>query len=154
MAAGLMITRGSYWNLSEIARRFPSNATIAAGDLVNLESGQLEVLSTGDEVLGVAKEAMTSATTAGDVNVTPGLIVVMDNDNDGTTFASTHPGAAFDVTGGTGAQIVDTSTADDTAGGRTGQLRCLEYNPQGVGYDSDTSVGLFMIAECQFGIGA
>jgi hypothetical protein len=51
--------------------------------------------------------------------------------------------------GGTGAQLVDTSTA-----GTTGQLVCLEYNPQIDPVKEDTSYGLFMIQENVFTTGS
>ena len=65
---------------------------------------------------------------------------LVDNDNIGTTFGVTHPGTYFDVTGATAAQLVDTSTT-----GTTGQLLCLEYNPQVDPVKSDTSWGVFKI---------
>lgn len=152
MAAGLVIGRGSGLGFSDYIREFDSNATLAASDLVNLESGQLEVASTGDWIGGQVLEAATSSSTGVQVNVTRGLRVVMDNDNVGTTFAATHEGQRFDITGATGAQLVDTSTADATYTGPGGQLVCLEYNPQFVrgDLDTDTSVGLFMIYDSQF----
>jgi hypothetical protein len=72
----------------------------------------------------------------------------MDNDNDTTTFASTHVGGRFDVIGSTGAQLVDTNTVAQD-GSDSGQLFCIAYNPQGYGFNSDTSIGLFEIAEIQ-----
>lgn len=148
MAAGLVIPRGS--KLASIPKqilRFDSNATLAKNDLVNVESGQLEVAGAGDFLAGYVMQAATSSSSDVPVDVTPLQLVVMDNDNTGTTFAATHVGNYFDITGGTGVQIVDTSTAGATYTALAGQLICLEYNPQGVrsDLDSDTSVGLFIM---------
>lgn len=123
---------------------------IAANDFVTvLTDGQVEVAAAGEGIFGIALE---SASASGDtirvLRVHPGMVVMMDNDNVGTTFAATHVGARFDITGGKGAQLVDTSTAAQD-GTDSGQLFCIAYNPQGYGYDSDTSIGLFEIAEIQ-----
>jgi hypothetical protein len=73
------------------------------------------------------------------------MVVLMDNDNDTETFAATHVGEWGDFVGGTGAMIVNSDTLSTTKA----QLQCLAYNPQGFGYDSDTSIGLFYVAERQ-----
>lgn len=153
-----MIPKGSLVpGLAEVAREYDSNVTSAQFDLVNVQSGQMEIADTGETIAGYNndKTAVTSSSENVQIVVTPFMQVVMDNDNTGTTFASTHEGSVFDITGGTGAQIVDTSTvlAGSTVG-QSGQLICLEYNPQNVmdSLDSDTSVGLFMIREAQFGL--
>lgn len=67
---------------------------------------------------------------------------LLKNDNVGTTFAATHVGDYFDLTGNAGSQLVDTSTV-----GTTGQLVCLEYNPGIRGTDS--TYGIYAIAENQ-----
>lgn len=149
MAAGLAISRGSIFGISDFLMEFSSGATLAAGDLVNLESGELAAASASDFLIGQTTEAATSSSTGVAVNVTRGLKLIMDNDNVGTTFAVTHVGAGFDITGATGAQIVDTSTLDQTYTGLATHLRCLAYNPQDVGFDSDVSVGAFVIAQHQ-----
>jgi hypothetical protein len=69
----------------------------------------------------------------------------MDNDNDTDTFAATDVGNYYDIVGTTGIMQVDTTTH-----ATTGQLLAVEYNPQGFGADSDTSLGLFCIAETIF----
>lgn len=154
MAAGLIIPKGSLIpGLSETALAFDSNVTSAQFDLVNIQSGQVEIADAGERIAGYnnQKTAVTSASSDVEVVMVPFLVVIMDNDNDGTTFAATHVGDAFDITGGTGAQIVDTSTTTGLeATANSAQLACLEYNPQGVGYDDDTSVGKFMVREFQF----
>jgi len=123
---------------------------LAAGDLVNLVAGVLTVAGTGDFICGVVNEAALASATGVSVNIAPFLQGYMDNDNDSTTFASTHVGYGFDVTGTTGVMVVDTNTADNTEAAPVGQLVCLEYNPQERGFASDTSIGLFMIVEHQF----
>jgi len=123
---------------------------IAKNDFVTLlTDGQIEATATGEGIFGIALEA---ASASGDsirvLRAHPGMVVMMDNDNDSTTFASSHVGARFDTTGTTGAQLVDSSSAAQD-GTDAGQLFCIAYNPQGYGYDSDTSIGLFEIAEIQ-----
>ena len=136
--------------------KLEAHEAIAVNDFVTIVAdGQAECTDAGDPIFGIALEAATSA---GDIitvaRVMPGMQVMMDNDNSGTTFASTHVGARFDITGTTGELLVDTSTdAQVGGGGETGQLFCIEYNPQGFGLDSDTSIGIFEIAEIQ-GLGA
>jgi hypothetical protein len=156
MSAGLVIPKGSLISgLSEILLTVDSNVTGEANDLVNIQNGQIEIADPGERIAGYVaqSDSITSSSSDVPVNITPFMQVVMDNDNTGTTFVSTHVGENFDITGGTGAQIVDTSTVQGSEGtGTSGQLVCLEYNPQNVrdDLDSDTSVGLFMIREHQF----
>lgn len=129
---------------------------IAVNDFVTLVGdGKFECTDTGDPIFGIALEAATAEDDIITVvKVVPGMQIYMDNDNTGTTFAATHVGARFDITGATGAMVVDTSTAAQVGGGgETGQLFCLEYNPQGLGMDSDTSIGVYQVAEIQ-GLGA
>ena len=123
---------------------------IAVNDFVTiLTDGQAEVTAAGEGIFGIALE---SASAAGKkikvLRAHPGMVVMMDNDNVGTTFASSHVGARFDIAGASGAQLVDTSTAAQD-GTDAGQLFCVEFNPQGYGFDGDTSIGLFEIAEIQ-----
>lgn len=129
---------------------------VAVNDFVTIVGdGKAECTDAGDPIFGIALEAATAEDQIITVvRVVPGMKVRMDNDNTGTTFAATHVGARFDITGATGAMLVDTSTvAQVGGGGETGQLFCVEYNPQGFGVDSDTSQGIFEIAEIQ-GLGA
>lgn len=153
MAAGLVIPRGSaFTGIADHLIYRDSNVTGAQGDLVNIQSAQIEIVDAGEAIRGVLQEAVTSASTDAAIVATPWLLVVMDNDNTGTTFAATHVDALFDITGGTGAQIVDTSSVDTSVDNtQVGQLLCTEYNPQGIrsDLDSDTSVGMFMLAEQQ-----
>lgn len=134
---------GSRFSAPTLHKKYDGGGTFAKGDFVKLSSGELVVATAGDtNILGVALAAGTSSSVNVAVDVTPGLMVIMDNDNVGTTFAATHVGTKFDITGSTGAHLVDTSTT-----GTTGNLLCLAYNPQGYGFDTDTSIGLFSVDE-------
>ena len=152
MAAGLMYTRGSFYGLPEIIKKYDSNATIANGDTVVLKASQLEVGAAAETLLGVAIQAMTSSTVGGGVNCTPGLVVIMDSSSTG--IVATDAGKYFDTTGGTNAQAIDISTRETTYNG-AGTARafvCTLVNPQGVNpvLDSDVSVGEFVIVKHQF----
>ena len=134
---------GSRFGISPVLKKFTGGGTYAKGDLVMLTSGATVVATAGAEnLLGVARVAGASASTNLEVDITPGLLVIMDNDNVGTTFAATHVGTKFDLVGTTGIMQIDTSSTSTT-----GNLLCWEYNPQGYGFDSDTSIGLFQIDE-------
>ena len=133
-------------------KAFPGKAstTITKGDPVNIEAGYLNLAAAGERIIGMATETVTNgagANAAIQVIVDPMAMYIVDNDNDTTTFAVTHPGTYFDITGATGAVQVDTSTTSTT-----GQLLALEYNPQISPFASDTSIGLFMIAENQLSL--
>lgn len=127
---------------------FNAAGTFAASDFVMLDgsTGEVVVATASSSILGVAREAATSASTAVSVDITPYMVVLMDNDNVAETFAVTHVGEWGDFIGGTGAMQVDSNTLSSTKA----QLQCMSYNPQGYGFDSDTSVGLFLVAERQF----
>lgn len=76
------------------------------------------------------------------VHVDKDALYLLKNDNVATTFAATHVGSYFDLTGSAGSQLVDTSTTSTT-----GQLVCVGYNPAIRGTDS--TYGIFRIAENQ-----
>jgi hypothetical protein len=130
-----------------IHMEFNASGTFAANDFVIFDgsTGEVTVATAGNSILGVAREAATAASTGVSVDITPMMIVLMDNDNDVETFAVTHVGEWGNFIGGTGAMVVDSNTLSSTKA----QLQCLAYNPQGFGYDSDTSIGLFFVAERQ-----
>lgn len=125
-------------------------AATAQGDIVNLVAGVATIVTAGDFCAGVAKNSVAISATTLELDISPFLKGYMANDNDSTTFASTHVGYGFDIIGATGAMLVDTNTCDNTQAAPTGLLSCLEYNPQEGGYASDTSIGLFVIVENQF----
>lgn len=123
---------------------FNASGTFAANDFVKFDdAGEIEVGAGASAILGVTREAGASGTDNVLVDISPHMVVLMDNDNDGATFAATDIGDYADFTGSTGAQVVDTSGLGTTVA----NLRCLEYNPQGYGLDSDTSIGLFFVVE-------
>jgi hypothetical protein len=126
---------------------FNAAGTFAANDFVMLDgsTGEVVVATAGSSILGVAKEAATASSTGVLVDITPNMVVLMDNDNVGETFAATHVGEWGDFTGGTGAMLVDSNSLSTTVA----QLQCLAYNPKGYGFDADTSIGLFYVAERQ-----
>jgi hypothetical protein len=123
---------------------FNGGGTFAANDFVKFDdSGEIVVGTGGTGILGVAVEAGTSSTDDILVDISPHMVVLMDNDNDSDTFAATDVGLCGDFTGGTGAMQADTDSFSSTIAG----LRCLAYNPQGYGHDDDTSIGLFFVNE-------
>lgn len=118
---------GSVYGISDMVLQFNGGGTFAKHDLVKSNgSGKIVIATTGSLIVGVALESATSSSTGVQVNATPGLQVYMENDNDGTTFAAAHVLEYADVTGTTGAMLVDTSTHSDTT---AAQLFCLEYAP-------------------------
>jgi hypothetical protein len=127
-----------------------SGVTVTAGDFVYWSSGRITSASiAGARLIGVVEETATGnagGTVKAMVTVEPTAKYIVDNDNVGTTFAATHVGTYFDLIGATGAQLVDTSTTSAS----TGQLYCLEYNPQIDPVKADTSQGVFTIAEHAF----
>jgi len=138
--------------LPDVLMEYNAAGTFALNDFVKFDgsTGELVVATAGASILGVSKEAATSASTGVSVNVTPFLQVIMDNDNDAETFAATHVGEWADFTGATEAMQVDTNTTSTTKA----QLLVLEYNPQGESYDDDTSIGKYMVAESWFSLQA
>ena len=121
-----------------------AGGTLSAGDIVKFDgSGAIVVGTATHAIEGIALE---DAVSGGDVAYVTGerLRVIADNDNDGTTFAATHEGTYFDMTGATGVMQIDTSSTSSS-----GQFRCITYNPQGYGavYDDDISIGIFEIDE-------
>jgi hypothetical protein len=126
-----------------------SGVTINKNDFVYLSSGKLTNASVdGQKFIGVALETQVGVA-AGTIKclvcVDPTMRYLVKNDNIGTTFAATHVGTYFDVTGATNAQLVDTSTT-----GTTGTLFCIEYNPQVDPVRADITYGTFVIAEHYF----
>lgn len=126
---------------------FNAAGTFAANDFVIFDgsTGEVVVATAGNSILGVSKEAATAASTGVLIDITPMMVVLMDNDNDTETFAATHVGEWGDFIGGTGAMVINSDTLSSTKA----QLQCLAYNPQGFGLDSDTSIGMFFVAERQ-----
>lgn len=124
-----------------------SAVTVTQGDLVYFASGRITSATiAGARCIGVAGSTATGnagGTVKVLVAVDPNLKLLAKNDNLVTTFAASHVGTYFDVIGATGAQLVDTSSTSAT----TGQLICLGYNPQISPVQTDTTYGIFAIAE-------
>lgn len=129
-----------------------SGVTVTAGDFVYFASGRITSATiAGARAVGMVLETATGnagGTVSALVCVDPLMRYLLKNDNDTTTFAITHVGTNFDLIGATGAQLVDTSTT-----GTTGQLLCLEYNPVIDPVRSDTTYGVFILAEHIFTTG-
>jgi hypothetical protein len=148
MAAQLLGRADGNTNYSTQYFIVTNGVTVNKGDFVYFASGRITNSSIGGQkLLGMALE--TAVGTSGSVKcavcVDPTMRYLIDNDNDTTTFGATHPGTYFDLIGATGAQLVDTSSTSTT-----GQLLCLEYNPQVDPVRTDTSWGTFVIAEHYF----
>jgi len=136
---------GSLIGCDPVLREYNASGTFAINDFVmdDGSTGEITVATATSSILGIAQEAATAASTGVLVNITPFAKVLMDNDNAADTFAATHVNQWGDFTGATSLMQVDTSDISSTKA----QLLVLEYNPQNMGYDSDTSIGLFMVAE-------
>jgi hypothetical protein len=136
-------------NTNYATYEFPvaDGVTVTEGDFVYFSSGRLTSASiAGQAVIGLVLETATGdtdGTVKALVCVDPQMRYLLDNDNVSTTFDATHVGQKFDLTGATGAQLVDTNTNSAT----TGQLLCLEYNPQVDPVGDDASYGVFVVAE-------
>lgn len=134
-------------NYANLELAVASGVTVTKGDFVYFASGRITSATIGGEaVIGMALETATGnsgGTVKALVCMDPKMRYLLDNDNIGTTFAASHVGQKFNLTGATGAQLVDSSTASTT----TGQLLCVEYNPQIDPVRTDTSWGVFTVAE-------
>ena len=134
-------------NSVELSFPVASGVTVTAGDFVYFASGRITSATVaGARLIGQVQQTATGnagGTVYALVLVDDSAVYLVKNDNDSGTFAVTHVGQYFDLIGATGAELVDTSSASAT----TGQLLCLEFNPQIPGVASDTTYGLFKIAE-------
>lgn len=129
-----------------------SGVTVTAGDFVYWASGRITNASIGAKrLVGVVTETVTGnadGTVKALTIVEPTAKYLVDNDNVGATFAVGDVGSYFDLTGATGAQLVDTDSKSDSSG----QLYCVEFNPQIDPVKDDTSQGVFTIAEHAFNL--
>lgn len=134
-------------NFATKAFKVANGVTVTKGDFVYFASGRITSASVaGQPLIGMVLETKTgdaNGTVEALVCVEPGQRYLLDNDNVGTTFAASHVGQKFDLTGATGAQLVDTSSVSQT----TGQLLCVDYNPTIDPVRNDVSWGVFVIAE-------
>lgn len=86
---------------------FKDTETITKGDLVNLESGEVDLAATADtNLLGAAEETVagTDSTSKIDVITNPDAVYAVVDNN------ARVKGATLDLTGSTGAQGVTTSS--------------------------------------------
>lgn len=89
---------------------FKDTETLTKGDLVNLETGEIDLAATGDTALvGVALEtkAGTDSTTKLQVISDPDAVYAVVDNN------ARLIGATLDISGATGAQTVTTSSNQD-----------------------------------------
>ncbi len=121
---------------------FTANGAITNGDFVQFDgSGKVQAATTG-RLIGTAQSTVADAATV-KVLIFPFVKYLVKNDNLVTTFSAAHVGTYFNLIGATGAQLVDTSTTSATLG----QLLCLAFNPAIDPVRTDTSYGIFTIAQ-------
>lgn len=128
-----------------------SAVTITAGDFVYQDaSGRITNASIGGaRLVGMSLETVTG--NAGGTNVAlicvdPLMRYLLKTTG---TFTAASVLRNFDLTGATAAQLVDGSTVATAA-----QMLCLEYNPQIDPVRTDTTYGVFIIAEHIFTAGS
>lgn len=86
---------------------YKDTETLSKGDLVNLESGEIDLAATGDtNIIGLVMEtqAGTDSTTRAKVIIDPDIILGVYDAN------ARLKGATLDIAGATGAQTVATSS--------------------------------------------
>lgn len=123
-----------------------NGVTVNDGDFVYFDGdGEITNASiTGARLVGMALQTVTGNDALKClVCIDPMMRYLVDNDNDSETFGADRVGKYHDLIGSAGAQLVDTSSDSAT----TGQLVCLEYNPQVDPVKADTSWGVYKIAE-------
>ena len=123
-----------------------NGVTVNAGDFVYFDGdGEITNASIGaSRLVGMALQTVSGNDALKClVCIDPMMRYLVDNDNDSSTFTAANVGDYFDLIGAAGAQLVDTSSTSNT----TGQLVCLEYNPQVDPVKADTSFGVFKIVE-------
>lgn len=150
-------------NSNAVTKELPvaSGVTVYSGDFVYTASGRITSATiAGVTLLGLAvgQNSASPATVTdtqsatGDSGGTVKMLVIVEpgakyackNDNVGTTFAASHVGTCFDLTGNAGSQLVDTSTT-----GTTGQLECIGFS-----YGGDDTMGLYIINEHKYKVNA
>ncbi len=140
-------------NFATYAFPVANGVTVTAGDFVYFSSGRVTSATVaGARCVGMSMETATgnvAGSVAALICIDPLMRYLLQNDNDTTTFAASHVGTNFDLIGATGVQLVDTSST-----GTTGQLLCLEYNPQIDPVRTDASYGVFILAEHIFYTGS
>lgn len=128
-----------------------AGAAIAKHDPVTLKTdGQAELSGTGAPIYGIALEAASGSGVEILVARAPRLLVLGDSDETGDAMAADCEGGRVDRIGNSGAVLVDISTLAQAGDGTdTGQMLIRKANPQGFGFDSDTSIALLEVVERQ-----
>lgn len=124
--AGLRYVKSLIGHNTAALERFivTNGETITKGDLVRLTDGYATICTGGTSVLGVANETVVgNGVKTVEVNVDPYAVYEITADNVGTTTAQAHMGTYHDVTGTTGAVLLDSSTT-----GATGELLALKLD--------------------------
>lgn len=120
-----------------------NGVTVTSGDFVYQDaSGRITNSSVGgSRLVGMALETATgtTGTVTALICIDPYMRYLLQTTG---TFTAASVLRNFDLTGGTGAQLVDGSTAATAA-----QMLCLEYNPQIDPVSTDVTYGVFTVAE-------
>lgn len=102
-----------------------NSVTVTKGDPVNLAAGYLDLAGAGEAILGVANETVVGdGTKTCEIILADGAVFEITADNTSVTTAQAHMGTYHDVTGTTGAIVLD-SDSTTTA---TAQLLALKLN--------------------------
>jgi hypothetical protein len=150
-------------NFTGVSKMYPvaNGVTVTDGDFVYLASGRVTNASiAGVTLLGIVLGKSTDVsdhsgtlTTVGDAAGTKKVLVhgiapndkyVVTSDQIGTTLAASHVGQCFDLTGATGAQLLDSSTV-----GTTGQLEMVEF-----GYKGNAAKAVVIVNEHKYKVNA
>lgn len=133
-------------NTNYATYRFPitSGVTVTAGDFVYQDaSGRITNSSIGGaRIVGMSEETATGnagGTVSALICIDPWMKYLLQTTG---TFTASSVLRNFDLTGATGAQLVDGSTV-----GTANQMLCLEYNPVIDPVSTDTTYGVFTVAE-------
>jgi|GEM_PF-6601373 len=121
-----------------------SGSTITKGDPISLEDDTAIVTTAALPILGTYQGVDTVVGDGAEkISILCGSDIeyIVDNDNDTNTFAGAGYGAgkAYNITGTTGAVLVDTSSASATTAALN--LVCVNEAPD----TSDTSRGVFKV---------
>ena len=147
-----------------VTKEYPvaNGVTVTDGDFVYLTAGRVTSASIdGKTLLGIVhgsnsqdpSNVTASLTTTGDaagvakvlVHVDPANKYLVTSDQVGTTLAASDVGQNFDVTGATGAQLLDVSTRSAT----TNQLEVIQF-----GYKGDLTKAVVIINEHKYKVNA
>lgn len=138
-------------NYAKYAFPITSGVTITAGDFVYQDASGRITNSTiaGARIVGMAEETAVGnagGTVKALICVDPLMRYLLKTSG---TFTASSVLRNFDLTGATGAQLVD-----GTSVGTNAQMLCLEYNPVIDPVSADTTYGIFVVAEHIFSAGS